>query len=395
MNKVYNDKANKLISLAIFSEFARLTIQYVILSFFRVDGSSVGTLIKMISKFTVGIFFLRAFKEVLKRELNTTVIIYSCFIIAFSLNLIIFPQNSDYIQSVLFEFFLICLPCFIYSYSIDDYKIMYNVFNYVANIVVVVGLFISLLILTNKINIDSYSMALSYYLLIPSLLYLYKFYNTFLLKYLIVFSLSMISILLIGARGPILCIAVYTIIYLLNNIKGRNDTKRLIVYVVILMILFIMLMFLRNILFFINSILESIDIYSRTIYVLLNHFTHLSGRDELYKNAFRLIKENPILGIGIAGDRYYLDMYVHNLFLEIMLDYGVIIGLSIIVILLSIIIKSIFLIEKEKSNILLIFFCLSIVPLMVSGTYLNESWFWIYMGMILNLIANRTDRYEM
>lgn len=391
MSNLYNDEANKNISLAIFSQFAILTIQYLVLGFFSIDGTTIGSLVKMISKIAVGIFFLRAFRTVLKRQLNTAVIIYSCFIVIFSLNLFIFPYNSALMQSVLFEFFIVCLPCFIYSYSIDDYEVMFYVLNKVANIILIAGLIISILMLINRINIGSYSMALSYYLLIPSLFYLYKFYNFFSLKYLILFIVSIVAILLIGARGPVLCIAVYTIIYLLNNIKGKIDTKKLVIYVVILMLLFISLMFFRILLSFLNDILERLNIYSRTVYILLNNLTHLSGRDELYLNALQLIKQNPILGIGITGDRYYLDMYVHNLFLEIILNFGVVMGLSIIIILTGIIVKTIFLTEKELSNILLIFFCLSIVPLMISGTYLNFAWFWIYLGMILKLAIKKTD----
>ena len=174
MNVSFENKMDKKISTAIFVQFAVLTIQYLVLYFFRIEESSVGTSIKILSKIIVGIFFLIVLKDVLRREYKLIIITYCISIIFFLLNILLFPQNIESIKSIVFDFFFICLPCFIYSFSINNFDILYKTFEKICNIVLVVGLIISLLDFSNKIDVGTYSMTLSYYLLIPSLLYLYK-----------------------------------------------------------------------------------------------------------------------------------------------------------------------------------------------------------------------------
>ena len=389
MNVSFENKMDKKISTAIFVQFAVLTIQYLVLYFFRIEESSVGTSIKILSKIIVGIFFLIVLKDVLRREYKLIIITYCISIIFFLLNILLFPQNIESIKSIVFDFFFICLPCFIYSFSINNFDILYKTFEKICNIVLVVGLIISLLDFSNKIDVGTYSMTLSYYLLIPSLLYLYKFLNEVSIKYFVLFLISFISVLLLGARGPILCIAVYTIIYLVNSIRGKNSVKKTIIYFILIILLLTGVIFLKEILLLINNILNKYNIYSRTINLLLNEKVILSGREYLYTDAIKLIKKYPIIGIGIAGDRYYLGGYVHNLFFELLLDFGCFIGLLICFVLIVIFIKSNFFTSKKIANLTSIFFCLGVVPLMISSSYLINAWFWIYLGIVLKLLTNK------
>jgi hypothetical protein len=388
MREIINT-TDKKAARAIFAQFVVLTIQYFVLYFFHIEESSMGTIIRLLSKIIVGMFFLIALNGVLKKEYRLITITYGISIIISLLNVLLFPQNIDSIKSIVFDFFFICLPCFIYSFSINNFDILYKTFEKICNIVLVVGLIISLLDFSNKIDVGTYSMTLSYYLLIPSLLYLYKFLNEVSIKYFILFLISFISVLLLGARGPILCIAVYTIIYLVNSIRGKNSVKKTIIYFILIILLLTGVIFLKEILLLINNILNKYNIYSRTINLLLNEKIHLSGREYLYTGAIELIKKYPIIGIGIAGDRYYFGGYVHNLFLEILLDFGCFLGLIICFVLIIIFIKSIFFTNKKIANFTSIFFCLGVVPLMVSGSYLTDAWFWIYLGIVLKLLTNK------
>ena len=59
--------------------------------------------------------------------------------------------------------------------------------------------------------------------------------------------------------------------------------------------------------------------HSRTLYLFLNdRGVYLSGRFSIYQNIFAEILKNPILGIGLAGDRRITDgVYAHNIFIEV------------------------------------------------------------------------------
>lgn len=385
-----NETCNKVdikIANAIFMQFAILTIQYLFLYYFYPGEDSNGVIVKLLSKIIAGIIFLSALKEVIFRELKLIIIIYCSLIVIICFNIILFPKNLNEIKSFIFDVFFICLPCFIYSYSLDDYNAVNKVFINVGNVIFTVGFFISLLGITNIINIGTYSMPLSYYMLIPSLSYLKKFLSEFSIKYLSLFLLSVISILLIGSRGPILSIAIYGMFYLLNNIRYKTEPKKIALYVIFILVILIFIVFFKDILNIINDFLKSINIYSRTIDILLMDKIHLSGRENLYTEAFKLIKNHSILGIGIGGDRYYLKMYVHNLFLEVILSFGVLIGSYISILLIGLSIKAIFFLKSEESNLILILFCLSVVPLMFSGSYLTDTWLWIFLGLTTNLVC--------
>jgi O-antigen ligase len=102
------------------------------------------------------------------------------------------------------------------------------------------------------------------------------------------------------------------------------------------------------------------------------------------------IIENPILGIGIAGDtRIIGNSYVHNFFIEVIGNYGIILGVIVSIIVLLLIMK--FLLAKDtfKYNLVIIWLSLGFVHLMVSGSYLTDLKFWIFLGLMINSQSKR------
>lgn len=392
--KITTDKiVNEKLSSAIFVQFTVLTIQYLVLNYFELEGSRMEIYIKLCSKLIVGLFFVRIIFDIYYREYKLIILTYIFFATVFLVNVLLFPQNINEIKLLLFNFFIICLPCFLLSFSIDNYDHLLNKLRIHGRIIFIVGIFMSYLIIFKNIDIGkNYSMSLSYYLLIPALTYLYHFLKTFTLSSMLIFILSTLGILLIGARGPILCIGVYTVIYIFNNVRGYNSKARLVFYATFIFIFCIAIIFFKDILLLISRILDYFNIDSRTINVLLNDIFYLSTRERLYMGAIQLFKENPLIGIGIGGDRVYLQGYVHNLFLELILNYGIILGFLISVMLIYIFVKSIIFVDKETSNFNLIFLCLGVVPLMFSHSYLISAWFWIYLGLILKTIFKFNNR---
>jgi len=387
--KITTDKiVNEKLSSAIFIQFTVLTIQLLVLTYFELEGSSFDPYVRLISKLIVGLFFLRSIFDIYYKKYKLIIFLYIFFATVFLLNILFFPQNIKEIKLILFDFFIMCLPCFIFSLSIDNYEVLFNTLKKHVRVIFMVGIFMSYLIIFRNLNIgrNNYSMSLSYYLLIPSLIYLYQFLKSYSLSSLLFFMISTAGIILTGARGPIFCIAVYVIVYIFNNLRGYNSRTNLIFYITAIFLLSIAIMFFNDIIEVISRILSYFNIYSRTITLLLNDSLNLSGRDRFYTGALQLIKDYPLTGIGIAGDRVHLQGFVHNVFLELILDYGIIFGLLISIILICIFVKSIVSVDRETSNFNMIFLCLGVVPLMFSSSYLFNTWFWIYLGLILKTI---------
>lgn len=379
-NNSYDEK----ISYAIFAQFAILTFQYLILYFFNIDETTIGNIIKLVSKFLVAISMAKAFPIVIKRKLKLIVITYCALSSLFMVHYILFPQNRGYILNIVFSFFCICLPCFLYTYSIIDFKDFFNVLEKVSFFILCIGFLIFILVIFKIINIGTYSMSLSYNLLFPCLFYLYKYLDNFKVKYIIMILLSIVPILVLGARGPILCIGCYVIIFLINEICKKNPVKKEFLYFFSIIFILLSLIFFDEILTIINNILNYFGIYSRTISLFLENNLYLSGREIFYNKTFELLQLYPIIGVGIAGDRFHMNgSYVHNLFLELLLNFGIVLGTLIIIMLIVFFIKKIFFIKGQQRKLFNVFFCMGVIPLMISGSYLTSPLFWIYLALCL------------
>lgn len=376
-----NEAGDKKISLAIMSSFGILTIQYFILLCFQLIGTSTGQLIQLLSKSIVGFFYLIALPTVLRRNKVKFTIIYLIAIILFLYNSLVYSQNWGYLKLIIFPLFFTCLPSFIYAYSIDDQEILMDIIEKVSIMVFVVGFILSMLVFIGKFSVGAYSMTLSYYMLLPSIIYLNKFMDNFSLKYGTVLIILFFIIFSLGSRGPVLCIGIFTIIKVLDSFDRMNYV-RFLSYIIIFLIVIIGLLYYDDILLYAYNLLLSIGINSRTLRLFSSKNLNIRSRVEIYKTVFENVMLSPILGIGMAGDRLVLGgMYTHNIFLELLASHGFIVGIIIIIALLFILIKAFFIKDDTKHNIFIIWISIGFIPLLVSGSYLLDLNFWILMGL--------------
>lgn len=384
------DKSNKKvlmadagISIAILSYFVILMIQYFVLYFFGLNETSMGVNIQITSKVIVGIAFLYVFPVVFKRRGVMFILIYSAAIAIFAFNYMFFELNRLHLSESAFKFFFISLPCFIYMCSLAELRIFESITKKASKIIYLFGITLGILVIAKKILIGSYSMTMSYYMLLPTITFLKEFFDKHSIKYLLLSIISAFIMLAIGSRGAIMCLGIYIILYQIINLKRGNSGKIL----TLLFAIIICIICSRNILVVLNSVLAKFDIYSRNISLFLRKGIYLSGREILYEEIIKQILLHPIVGIGIAGDRAYIGGYVHNIFLEILSGFGIIIGVVIITLLCCIIFASLLNKDKYNSNLVLIWLCVGFLPLIVSGSYLTSFPFWIFMGLAIKSIS--------
>ena len=202
------------------------------------------------------------------------------------------------------------------------------------------------------------------------------------IKALLLVLVSLLVILALGSRGAILCIGIFILLKAIRFNFKRNYTM-LSIYTAFWGTLAIMFLYLDSILEYINNLLLIFGIRSRSIQLFLREEIHLSGRDRIYQNVIEEIVNNPLLGIGLGGDRQVVGGgYVHNLFLELLANFGIIFGMIIIITLVFFILKVFLIKDKEKYNMFIIWISLGFVHLMVSSSYLTDLKFWILMGFI-------------
>ena len=390
-----SEKGDRKIAIALLSQNVVLMIQYFILFGFGIVGTTVGNLVQLGSKGIVGLTFIIALPTVVKRSFLPLCLTYIVAVIVFIFQFLLFYNNGVYLISLLFDFFCICLPSFIYAYSIKDNKVISMLMLKVSQITLGIGTLMSYLVLFRRLNIGEYSMTLSYYLLLPSLVLLNRYLTNYSVIHLLLFILSTAEITILGSRGALLSTGLYVILGLLINLKSiyrELNAKILVFNFTLLSGITFFILFFNEIIRYIYTKLILMGIYSRTLSLFLNDRVYMSGRDtDLYSVAVDIISKNPLLGTGIASDRLYLGNYVHNLFLELAMDFGLIMGLVISLVIIGLALKTTFLEEKRTAYFILIFFCLGVVPLMVSSSYLVSSWFWLYLGLAIRVLPRKDD----
>ncbi len=387
MNKDKSD--DKKISAALMASFVILTIQYFILIYFNLLETENASKVQLISKVLVGLVFLYALPVVIKRSKLKLIGSYSVSVFVFLLHYLMFPENSLYMRELTFPFFFMCLPVLVYSMSIQNWNILKLYMKKASFIVFLFGAILGGLVFAGKVTIGTYSMSLSYYMLLPMLIYLDELFDQPSLKACLFSLVALLIILALGSRGAILCMAIFIFLKMVKSLSKLTYTK-LLLNLTFFAAIIVTFIYLDSILQYINNLLLNFGINSRTIALFLMDSVHLSGRDSIYQKIIEAILNNPLLGIGVAGDRLIMGGgYTHNLILEVLANFGVIIGSSLLIVLLLLIVRNLLTKDNETYNMIIIWLSLGFVPLMVSGSYLMDMNFWILIGLMINSIFQK------
>ncbi len=200
----------------------------------------------------------------------------------------------------------------------------------------------------------------------------------------IVFVISALETTIYGNRGALLLLLVFIAfdaLLVYRNHIGRN--------ILIIATGFLAVMNLEHILGLLIAISSRFGVFS---YALKKYQYQLivgieggsSGRIRLYQNALSEIRARPFLGNKMI---LYDDKvsYVHNLFLQVGRDMGVL----FMIVLIVFVFYCIYLLFTNKvslnrKTIIAVFFCVSVVRLMLSSNIWERPEFWAFVGIVLN-----------
>ena len=382
---------------ALMSSFLILTLQYLVLIYFNLLETIVGSNIQLLSKGFVGLAYLYALPAVLRRKKKIFGTSYIVAVVVFSIHYLCFPENRIFMLPLIIPFFFMVLPSFIYALSIRNFVIFKNVLEKSSCIVFFIGSILSLFVFLGRASIGSYSMSLAYYMLLPSIVFLNNLFERISAKYFILLVLSLIVIISLGSRGPILCLLVFVFLRTFRP-SFRTSYKKIIMTSSVLGICTVGMIFFKNIINVMYNQLSHYGFHSRTLYLFLNdRGVYLSGRSSIYQSIIAEILKNPILGIGLAGDRRITDgTYAHNIYIELISNFGFILGFILILLITFLVIKSLFIKDDIKYILLTMWFCLGFIPLLISGSYLTSINFAIFLGVVIhiNKDINNNVRYN-
>lgn len=202
----------------------------------------------------------------------------------------------------------------------------------------------------------------------------------------ILFFISFADMVIFGSRGSLLTFILFALFFIYFNSKVSFKTKLVIVF-----LLTFISAFLKSILEFILETAESYSLYSYALIKYLNLLdgsslaSTSSGRDEIYSSAISRIYSSPFWGSPInscfvdTGSAYY-----HNVFLDIIVNFGVIIFVLFLFYILSVIYRVISIKNYSLFTTFFIIFFVSFGRLLVSSSFWQRPEFWLLMGISIS-----------
>ena len=193
-------------------------------------------------------------------------------------------------------------------------------------------------------------------------------------------------ILSMGTRGPVIIFLAYVALKTLTAQWRKKGGMIVAVIGLILLVAFfssdLYMSFLNNI----RHLLKSIGVSTRVIDLTIEGtvVSHTSGRDKLFSIAWQKLLERPLLGYGIFGEWQFMNWNAHNMYLELLLHYGFIVGGAIIIWMVFISLRAYFKCKNVLlKELILIWICLVFVRAFFGGSYINYNTFFL-LGLCLN-----------
>ena len=201
-------------------------------------------------------------------------------------------------------------------------------------------------------------------------------------------ALGIVYILAMGTRGPIVIAFVYFAIMLWRKSQKKLITKRLLSLIIIIFVGIIvsgghvvLLKSLRDILIQNGLSARTIDIFLQGEFI-----SHTSGRDMLYATMQEQLKERPLLGFGTFGEWQFINYSAHNIWLQLCMHYGYVIGSLLLLAHMSITIRAY---KKSKNPIaksmIILFACFAYCRGVFGGDYLYYEFIFL-LGLSLHEI---------
>lgn len=305
-------------------------------------------------------------------------VLFTIFILAlFTYNLLVFPQYEHVLTYFGATIIYAILPALLLVF-IENYKLVFDYH--------IIFSFLTFLLLIRE-PVTSYALTGGYMPFGFTLLNLVisgfilgfmKYRNYFYLT----LSVMVSAIILIYGNKSAFLIAIILIL-MAYYVYSKNFLKKIIIPVLIFGALFGKQLLIIAIDQMINLGYRNYSIL--TFKQLLSSESSVnvtSLRTDIWKNAIELILDNP-LGYGIGYFESIFEIYPHNVFLNIFIDFGIL-GFTVFLI---IILYSIYKIFTSKNNYLRILrigmLLLWFFSMQVSLTYWNVIQFWMFFALII------------
>ena len=307
--------------------------------------------------------------------LTITFFIYGMFLL---FNYLLYPASHAFIDSkAAFTLTPISILSVLFIYIINNWNVFLKVLLLVSRIIPILGiLFVWAIRYTTLVEGITYSMSFGYAILLSSL-FLFNQEKT---SDKVLAILLLLMIIILGSRGPVVVLLIYIIYTVLFSFKRKKVWQ---IPIALALVAGSILWTPKN-----SEVIEK----SRTILLLESgeFISHDSGRDIIQKIIQQKILQKPLYGWGMGSDREFVDGYAHNIFLEIFVHYGLVVGGFLFLLFFKFVIN---LYTNQKlldlqggKDFFVAMFLFGFVPMIVSGSYLMNYNFAMFLGYLFRFV---------
>lgn len=357
-----SQKADYFLSIIALSQIFLALVQFLLIAFGMSQEESTRYRILMSA-----VAVIASLPFLLRRNLKLCCLTYFLVSLVYVFHMLLFPDTIPDWKNEGFKFLIpISIPIVLFIVSIKNINFFILALKHISYACALLGLLFGIRTLTGRFLLNEYSMGFGYCILLPMLVLFYqrKFYS-------IIISLLLFLLLVIyGSRGPLLTVAFF-LFYMLINQKSFGLVGLIVLLSIVGFASFV-------------SYIESLGISSRTISMFLGgNLDSESNRDIIARKAIETINNNPITGCGLFGDRKPVGDWCHNIILEVLCDFGVIFGSILLLLFFYAIIRAFIKLKGINKDIFAMFIAYALVPMFVSNSYLTDSNFALFVGLLL------------
>lgn len=335
---------------------------------------------------------LLSLPKLLKRiTMSDHIFVFACFIL-YVVNILLYPQNEEFLLGRLFSFSILTLPYYYIGVSLDV-KRFYKAFYYISVIAIYMCAFYELLYAQSASYIgdtSEYNMGLAYDILPHVLMVSWWALKKLGLFNIVSMLLGLMLLLSLGTRGPVICAIVFIAVYLLfiRPSKYQRTMRIATISLTIVAVSFLdqFMMFMQMLTFQLGMSTRIFDKYFE------GEMETSEGRDYIRNTLLsELATDNSLFGHGILGSYPYVGTYPHNIVLDFLFSFGWIFGTALLLSLLCIIIRM--LIKYSQNEICktfgILLFVSSIIKLCFSTTFVDDTMFFMLLGYCINSLRKK------
>lgn len=314
------------------------------------------------------------------------------FVFILYINKVLFPDTAQYYAEYMMFFrqiVLVFIPCGVLVSQIFDFSeafLILRKYAWYGSIIMMVSLCFGYM---DYWEYQYWGVQLS-----PFVLILFANYMSRRRGIDLIFLLIDIVLILLGGRQSfIVVVFAGFILYVFDN---RKKSVRMLAISAMVVIGGILLIsgFYTYIFQGLNSLMNALGLHMEALERIADgKLFDTSTRDIIYEYSILSILSNGTKVSGLLADRYYLRnfgqytswiVYPHNIYLELLIDFGAVLGTAISILLTISIVRNMFIKGDEQRKRMGIVFCtLTMVRLFVSSSFVIEGNFYIMLGFLL------------